>query len=251
MNKKLLILIIGGFIVGIILAWFLAGGSFNLSDFFRPSREGVGKLGVEKKNEDLTPSSTIEKEVIVKKSAGENSGGFSDSPQNFSEIISVKSQAAGSEVRIKNVLHEESVWIAIYDELNGVPASAILGAGRFREGVDEGIVPLLRKTEAGKTYFAVLHRDNGDNSFDFKSSDPPLKSIAGGLIMAKFDVFEKNDCVISGCSSQICSDQDVPTTCEFLPEYACYKNAVCERQPSGKCDWTKTEELKECLTIGF
>ena len=169
------------------------------------------------------------------------------------------SQEAGLKVAIKNVFHEGNIWIAIYDELNGAPAGTILGAGKFRDGADNGVVPLLRKTEAGKTYFSVIHKDDGDNSFDFKSSDPPLTSPEGELIMAKFDVFEsggsqaapKNDCIISGCSSEICGEESLVSACEEKPEYACYKNAVCERQTDGKCGWTKTEELKECLSIGF
>lgn len=54
-------------------------------------------------------------------------------------------------------------------------------------------------------------------------------------------------CKITGCSGQICAEEEVITTCEFLPEYACYKTARCERQSDGKCDWTPTEELVACL----
>ncbi|MBI2326886.1 hypothetical protein HYU92_01060 [Candidatus Curtissbacteria bacterium] len=54
-------------------------------------------------------------------------------------------------------------------------------------------------------------------------------------------------CKITGCSSQVCSDQDVITTCEWRAEFACYKNARCELQPDGKCGWTPTEELTKCL----
>src|SRR5688572_4202660 len=37
-------------------------------------------------------------------------------------------------------------------------------------------------------------------------------------------------CRRTGCSGQVCSDQDVVTTCEWKPEYACYDKAPCERQ---------------------
>ena len=56
-----------------------------------------------------------------------------------------------------------------------------------------------------------------------------------------------NYCIKTGCSGQICSNKDVITTCEFLPEYACYQNARCERQSNGSCGWTMTQELKDCL----
>ena len=55
------------------------------------------------------------------------------------------------------------------------------------------------------------------------------------------------ECRATGCSGQICSDEDVITTCEFKPEYACYMTAKCERQPEGRCGWTMTPELKSCL----
>lgn len=58
---------------------------------------------------------------------------------------------------------------------------------------------------------------------------------------------EKDDCKITGCSGQICADDEVMTTCEFRQEYACYKNAKCERQSDGKCGWTQTSELTKCL----
>jgi len=54
-------------------------------------------------------------------------------------------------------------------------------------------------------------------------------------------------CKITGCSGQICSDQDVITTCEFKAEYGCYGSARCERQADGQCGWTQTEELELCL----
>lgn len=58
---------------------------------------------------------------------------------------------------------------------------------------------------------------------------------------------ELTECRPTGCSNHICSDEDVITTCEYLPEYACYQNARCERQKNGECGWTPTEELNACI----
>lgn len=58
---------------------------------------------------------------------------------------------------------------------------------------------------------------------------------------------EVKGCRKTGCSGQVCSDKDVITTCEFLPEYACYQAARCEKQTNGNCGWTMTQELKDCL----
>jgi hypothetical protein len=57
----------------------------------------------------------------------------------------------------------------------------------------------------------------------------------------------RDGCVRSGCSGQVCADRGVATTCEWLPHYACYRAATCERQASGRCDWTSTPELQACL----
>jgi hypothetical protein len=54
-------------------------------------------------------------------------------------------------------------------------------------------------------------------------------------------------CKKTGCSSQVCSDEDVVTTCEYRAEYDCYKRAACERQRNGECGFTMTRELSECL----
>jgi len=55
-------------------------------------------------------------------------------------------------------------------------------------------------------------------------------------------------CIKTGCSSQVCSDKDVITTCEWRPEYACYQKAVCERQADGNCGFTRSAELAACLS---
>ena len=56
-------------------------------------------------------------------------------------------------------------------------------------------------------------------------------------------------CIKTGCSGTICADagKDVITTCEMKPEYACYQQATCEKQPDGACGWTPSAELTACL----
>ncbi len=59
------------------------------------------------------------------------------------------------------------------------------------------------------------------------------------------------DCVAGGCSGELCVEaggQEQPiSTCEWRPEYACYRTATCERQANGNCGWTSTPELTQCL----
>lgn len=54
-------------------------------------------------------------------------------------------------------------------------------------------------------------------------------------------------CIKTGCSGQVCADEDVVTTCEYRSEYECYKSARCERQANGNCGFTQTSELVSCL----
>ncbi len=55
------------------------------------------------------------------------------------------------------------------------------------------------------------------------------------------------ECKPTGCSGIVCSDAEVITTCEYKPEYACYKTATCTRQEDGACGWTPSAELDACL----
>ena len=55
-------------------------------------------------------------------------------------------------------------------------------------------------------------------------------------------------CYVGGCSSEVCSETEgVITNCIAKAEYKCYQQARCEKQPDGKCGWTKTPELEKCL----
>lgn len=58
-----------------------------------------------------------------------------------------------------------------------------------------------------------------------------------------------NGCAVGGCSSQLCGEagDELMSTCEYRAEYACYKEASCERQSDGRCGWTQTTELAQCL----
>jgi eight-cysteine-cluster-containing protein len=57
-------------------------------------------------------------------------------------------------------------------------------------------------------------------------------------------------CITGGCSGTICEEEGgegTVTTCEWRDEYACYRDATCERQDDGSCGWTQTDELAACL----
>ncbi|HYR77722.1 MAG TPA: DUF6748 domain-containing protein [Pyrinomonadaceae bacterium] len=86
----------------------------------------------------------------------------------------------------------------------------------------------------------------GGRSFELRGTQAYVRNKTNGNSMTP-DTGSMKPCIKTGCSSQVCSDHNVITTCEFRPEYACYQKAACERQRDGNCGFTKTPELTACL----
>lgn len=62
---------------------------------------------------------------------------------------------------------------------------------------------------------------------------------------------QDSDCTIGGCSGTVCQSKDAEpifTTCEWLPEYACYKQIQC-KCIDDKCQWKETEEFLNCVKV--
>jgi eight-cysteine-cluster-containing protein len=58
-------------------------------------------------------------------------------------------------------------------------------------------------------------------------------------------------CVVGGCSKELCTDATqgpVVSPCIYMAQFACYKTATCERQGNGRCGWTQTPALQQCLS---
>ena len=61
------------------------------------------------------------------------------------------------------------------------------------------------------------------------------------------------ECLVGGCSSTACYHEDMEsfdTTCEWLPQYACYQDSAvtsCGCRSNGLCGWDETDELNQCL----
>ena len=58
-------------------------------------------------------------------------------------------------------------------------------------------------------------------------------------------------CAIAGCSKEICTEASdasgIVSSCVYLPQFACFKTARCEKQSDGTCNWTPTAELQACI----
>lgn len=114
--------------------------------------------------------------------------------------------------------------------------------------------------------------DNGEDSFDARwggkysrgeyGNEPTIVNkptpLANKLPQMIFpsavlnNLQHKGKCVVGGCSMQFCVDQkeitQLVSTCEYRPAYACYRNAVCERnRDSGQCSWKVDNQLALCL----
>lgn len=99
--------------------------------------------------------------------------------------VAVNDQPPGLTVSLGMVAITRDGWVVIHAAEDGAPGR-ILGARRFDAGsVETGSVELLRPTEEGRVYFAMLHADNGDRQFDH-TKDLPLTDAGGNVILMRF-----------------------------------------------------------------
>jgi len=147
-----------------------------------------------------------------------------------------------------NWFFEASFLIELVDENGTVIANAIAEAKSDWMTVD--FVPfeatlIFSKPETVKGEIVLIK----DNPSGLPEHDDELRiPVAFSQEATYQEPEEKSECRPTGCSGQICSDEEVVTTCEFSEEYACYEKAVCERQESGECGWTETQEFNQCIS---
>ena len=71
---------------------------------------------------------------------------------------------------------------------------------------------------------------------------------AGVCIDAGSECFSDADCVVSGCSGQICAPIAISSDCGWLEEYACYGAPVSTCQcSSGVCGWSPQQAIDQCI----
>lgn len=115
---------------------------------------------------------------------------------------------------------------------------------RFEANVDIGgfqgeevVVELKKSNPSGKS-------ENDESKFITLRIDSQSKTKKQGNISKGT---EEGGCVISGCSNEICADKGMISSCEYKPEYQCYRSATCSRNNNGNCGWEMDKELKSCL----
>jgi hypothetical protein len=143
-----------------------------------------------------------------------------------------------------------------YVEVNGKHVTAIMGWSQETVGTIKGVDSFgdLEKYIGKQVEVYAQVREDGTYTLygsegfyikllesDSAGGAPQTPLVAGG-------------CSVGGCSGQVCGEASaldgLVTTCEYRAEYACYKEAVCERQATGMCGWTETPALRACLRGG-
>jgi hypothetical protein len=74
-----------------------------------------------------------------------------------------------------------------------------------------------------------------------------MDGLSASQFYTKIVASAPNPCITTGCSGQICSDQDMMTTCEWKASTPAKSFGTCELQATGKCGWTRLPELSACL----
>lgn len=144
-------------------------------------------------------------------------------------------------------------------EMGSGTVVAVGVAKALGEWMTEEFVPfeglLTFSTQATGSATLIFKKDNpsGLSEKDDRLSFPVIlsksnqNSVSAPVGVPVGGVF--GGCRVSGCSGQICTEEEMMSTCEYNPVYACYKNSGvrCERQANGRCGWTETASLKACL----
>jgi hypothetical protein len=152
-RKRIIISFIIGFVLGAFSVWlWVATVAMNKKIREQPSPSAEQQTAVAQ-----TPIQKQETGTLIQNDA-----------------IVVPNQKAGLQVAISYVVFESDGWVVIHEGTESQIGNA-LGATRFDAGEHSGVVELLRPTEAGKIYRAVLYHDNGDREFSLDSDFPFLQ----------------------------------------------------------------------------
>jgi predicted secreted protein len=141
--------------------------------------------------------------------------------------------------------------VAQVDKSLGYPTKTFLGGGKGAPVGSGGTTKLTWKTSSALTVgtheVTLAYRRSEAATADTLSG--PEKTFSFTIkIVGKGD--SGKACVRAGCSGQLCVEESpdgMASTCEFLPVYACYQAATCERQTDGGCGFTPTAELAACV----
>lgn len=99
----------------------------------------------------------------------------------------VTDQFPGTIVYISAVELADNGFVVIHRESTDGKPGEIVGSEFFDRGTNPGQITLVRTTNDMDSYFAMLHKDDGDGRFN-AAKDLPIKDSKGQVIMLKFRV---------------------------------------------------------------
>ncbi len=155
---------------------------------------GSGAMWAGKKSvSDVTVSTDTGATSAANASSTDTASGVSATPASGAptgtmvarNAIIVHDQKPGTTVVVSAINIDKSSWAVIREDDGTGHPGKILGAQLFDPGTNAGTVDLLRGTQDGNTYYAMIYTDNGDRAFDPKT-DLPLIGPDGQPVTATF-----------------------------------------------------------------
>jgi len=147
-NNKVVIIVIISLFVGFAIGWFAAPGNSDVTPMDEDKKTDDTSVVLEGDSSKVVEGNTTapKKEEVVDAS-------------KFSVLVA--DQQAGQRVVISQATIGSDAWIAVYEDMNGVPGN-ILGARFVSEGTYTDLsVEMQRSTEVGTVYYVMIHGDDG------------------------------------------------------------------------------------------
>lgn len=119
---------------------------------------------------------------------GANTGNSISTTTNAVTVnsITITDQFPGNIVYASSVRLSDNGFIVIHKDNSGTPGD-IIGSQYLAKGINPAKITLTADTTDGKTYHAMLHKDDGDKKFD-ATKDLPIKDSSGKTVMKAFKV---------------------------------------------------------------
>jgi len=194
----------------------------------------------EKKTKDDTPKKQAQKLTVaaidqpVKQKLVKAPAVDKPKPKEIKKTKPPKKEKISENRIFKKERREKTLTIIIGSAIILVVISALL--------IQNNILSVSRSGNTGNNQVApspTTDTKDGQLSISPTITDAPT-----------YSPIDTSGCVVGGCNGEICADKklgNVSSICLYQEKFACYKSAVCERQRTGNCGWTQTEELRVCL----
>jgi len=150
------------FIIGLIIGFGIGYSGKKVKTSSKDSNSNTASVGVSGVNESLNLSISAEEAAVM-----------------------VSNQVAGGQVVIDSIVLPENAWVAVRKNDDGREGNT-LGAKYFAKGTHANvIVKMVKPTEAGQSYWAVIVKDDGDIKYDRKT-DANYTKTTGESVGAQF-----------------------------------------------------------------